>query len=205
MNIGEILSEVDEVWAPNSVTTARKCAWLTQEQWQLYRKVSFPNVVDKIQAVKDLAVYPLPTNCQPDRIQHVILLDAQDLTIEYDNKARGQNASGFWFDIAMDNILILSKAPTDTDSWLMLFYTPRPAAFTETNLTATPAIPADYHEYFLKRLAARCAKANYASGGAERDLNMANNYEMEAVEILRAMLQDFRPDATAGFRVEVRW
>lgn len=100
---------------------------------------------------------------------------------------------------------MLSEAPESTDDTLVLFYVQRPEPFLPSRLTSVPLIPQEYHEYFVKKLAARCAKANAAAGGTDRDILLANNYESEAAEILQRLIIDFSPNPASGFKMEANW
>lgn len=205
VNIGEIIAEVDQVWAPNNVPPGLKCRWLTQDQWQVLRRVRLPGTTDIIPTVAGMAAYPLPTDCPPDQLQHVVLVRKDGSQIEYHHRQRMDDAVGRWFNVMPGKVLWLSEPTPATDEALVLFYVARPAAFTPSNLAAVPVIPEEYQEYLVKRLACRCAKANAAAGGTDRDVLLANNYESEAAEILRRMMEEYAPDPGAGFRMEVRW
>lgn len=205
MNIGEIIAEVDRVWAPNNVPTAIKCRWLTQDQWQVLRRVRLPGTIDIISTVAGMAAYPLPSNCPPDLLQHVVLVRKDGSQIEYHHRRRMDKAAGRWFNIMPGDVLLLSESTPATDEALVLFYVPRPPAFTPSDLSMVPLIPEEYQEYLVKRLAARCAKANAAGGGGDRDVLLANNFEAEAMEILQRMISDFSPEPAAGFGQEVNW
>lgn len=205
MNIGEIISEVDTVWAPNNVSTAIKCRWLTRDQWYALRRVRLPGTTDIIPTVAGLAAYPLPEDCSPDLIQHVVLVQSNGGEVEYRFRSRPEPAVGRWWNLLPGNIMLLSEAPSETGAALVLLYVERPAPFNELNLSVTPLIPEEYHEYLVKRLAARCSKANAVAGGGDRDIILANNYEVEANEILQRMIEDFSPNPETGFRQEVNW
>lgn len=205
MNISEIIAEVDQVWAPNNVSTAIKCRWLTQDQWQVLRRVRLPGTTDIIPTVAGMAAYPLPSNCPPDLLQHVVLVRKDGSQIEYHHRQRIDKAAGYWFNIMPGNVLLLSDPPSATDDSLVLFYVPRPPVFTPSNLEMVPMIPEEYQEYLVKKLASRCARANAAGGGTDRDVLLANNYESEAAEILQRMIREFSPDPGSGFKMEVNW
>lgn len=205
MNIGEIINEVDTVWAPNNVPIAIKCRWLTQEQWYLLRRVRLPGTTDIIATVAGESAYPLPPDCKPDLIQHVVLVGLTGSEVEYRFRPRSEIAVGRWWSLLPGNVLWLSDPPGETDASLVLFYVATPLAFSEANLTETPVIPQEYHEYLVKKLAARCAKANAAAGGTDRDILLANNYESEAAEILQRLIIDFSPNPASGFQMEANW
>lgn len=182
-----------------------KCRWLTQDQWYVLRRVRLPGTTDLVPTLKGIATYPLPDDCAPDLIQHVVLVRRNGSEIEYPFRSRVDKAVGRWYNILPGNVLILSEAPESTDDTLVLFYVQKPEPFLPSRLTSVPLIPQEYHEYLVKKLAARCAKANAAAGGTDRDILLANNYESEAAEILQRLIIDFSPNPASGFKMEVNW
>lgn len=207
MNIGEIIREVDTVWAPNNVTLKQKCAWLTQDLWQVLRKVRLPAVTATVPAVAGQNTYPLPDDCEPDLIRKFAVAGIDGTETEYRLYPHGQRVPAPWYRVehTTTGVLVVLSDPLSDGESIVIEYVPRPAAFDEKELDAVPALPAEYHDYLVKKLAARCAKANAAVGGSDRDVLLANNYEMEAAEILEEMIKAYSPDRAVGFKMEANW
>lgn len=273
MNLQAILDQVD-LFIPNSLTTGQKVTLLNEIQKQLYRSIEFPNATERIYTVKDVAFYDLPTDCPPDRIQHVVLVDSAGNEKEYEGKSMGATLSGYNFAIVNDSLLWLSPTPSVsggalsgvsvdaqgsgyttaavafsggggsgaaatatvsggrvtavtvtnagsgyttaptvtitgdgtgatakasiyTDS-LFIHFAPSPTEFSESDLTAEPSTPKDYHQYYVWRLAEKVAKAS-------QDIAAANNFKADADELLAQMVTEFEPDSESSFQQEVLW
>lgn len=82
---------------------------------------------------------------------------------------------------------------------IVIYNCPRPTAFSESDLTASPTTPpADYHMYYAYKLAAFIA-------GTQRNVELRNNYEADMKEVLGDLLKDFDPDPQPGFQVQFQW
>lgn len=71
MDIQTILTQVDTVWVPNTISYDVKVALLNTFQNELYRKVRYPNTEYTTYLFADVDTYTLPTACKPDRIKTV--------------------------------------------------------------------------------------------------------------------------------------
>jgi hypothetical protein len=81
---------------------------------------------------------------------------------------------------------------------VVIYYSPKPATFSASTLTASPETPADYHLIYVWWLAAIIAKM-------QQDSAKANNFMLDAEEILETMISDFDPEPVTEVRVRGRW
>lgn len=206
MDINTIINEIGSVWCiGHSITTTQLCAWLTEDEKQLYRDIAFPNEAIIISTVANTKTYDLPTDCPADRIQYVVLVEGAGET-EYEYRPMtSEDTTGNWFTILLDTMIMLSEAPTTSGLDLIVFYNPKPATFSAGNLTVSPSYPEDYHEWSKWTLAARVKKAQAAQGGGDMDLMLANQYEAEANAVFEKMKKQFTSTPIGGFQVQVVW
>lgn len=73
--IDDMLTEVDDLLVPNSLTDAQKVNFLNAIEREVYRKVWFPNKRYTAHTFANVDTYQLPDDCQPDRIARVFMLE----------------------------------------------------------------------------------------------------------------------------------
>lgn len=112
MNLQEIIDQVDSVWVPNSLTVTQKIAMLNAIHREVFRKVQFPNLIERIYTVAGVSLYALPTNCKPDRIQRVVVTDSAGNEQEYEAKSLSDRLTDYSFTTVNDNLLWLYPTPS---------------------------------------------------------------------------------------------
>jgi hypothetical protein len=114
MTLQEIIDQIDDEWlVGNTLTDAQKVAHLNHIQDELYRKVNFPNDISYGLPIADTYFYTLPTDCPPDRIKQVVVVNSAGEGTKYDYMdiaASGEAADEFWS--MVDDKLYLYPAPT---------------------------------------------------------------------------------------------
>lgn len=114
MNLQAILDEVNNVWVPNSLTTAQKVALLNTIRRELQRKVKFPNAIERLYTVADINLYTLPSDCQPDRIERVVLVDSNGDEQQYELVTHDTTLHDYMATIVQDTLLWVYPTPSIT-------------------------------------------------------------------------------------------
>lgn len=115
LTIAEIIDQVDRIWAPgNALTTADKIALLNAAEQEVFRKVTFPNRVDRLLLTSGISLYPLPSDVPADRIERVVLVVGGAQT-ELDYRGLGADVDrAQFYSIIQDTNLWVYPAPTTT-------------------------------------------------------------------------------------------
>lgn len=112
MNLSTIITEVDDVWVPNDLTDAQKVQMLTQMRKELHRKVRFPNAIERVYTTADTSLYDLPTDCQADQIQRVVVVDTNGDEKEYDLVTADATLSNYQCAVVQDTLLWVYPTPS---------------------------------------------------------------------------------------------
>jgi hypothetical protein len=114
MTLQEIIDEVDDNWlVGNTASTATKVLHLNRVQDELFRTVNFPNDIAYLLQVASTHFYSLPSDCPPDRIKQVVVVNSsgEETKFDYaDIAAAGEAPDEFWS--IVDDKLYLYPAPT---------------------------------------------------------------------------------------------
>jgi hypothetical protein len=114
MTLQEIINQVDDQWlVGNTLTTAQKIEHLNNIQYELYRKINFPNDIYYLLQVADQHFYSLPSDCPPDRIKQIVVVDSAGAETRFDHvdiAGPGQAPDEFW--AIVEDKLYLYPAPT---------------------------------------------------------------------------------------------
>jgi hypothetical protein len=78
------------------------------------------------------------------------------------------------------------------------YFAPQPTEFTTADLTVTPSTPADYHIYYVWRLAEYVAKS-------QKDVSLGNNFATDADAVLLKMKRQFSSQVESSFAQELVW
>jgi hypothetical protein len=81
---------------------------------------------------------------------------------------------------------------------IYIYFAPQPTEFTIADLTVTPSTPADYHQYYVWRLAEYVAKS-------QKDVTLANNFAADADDVLDKIKRQFSSQVESGFQMEANW
>lgn len=106
LTLAQIISQVDNIWVPNTLTNAQKCELLTTIEQELFREMSFPNAVDRQYLTANVTLYNLPADCPPDRINQVVYLASDGTQTELLFQSLGtSNPPSHFYTILDDNKL----------------------------------------------------------------------------------------------------
>jgi hypothetical protein len=93
---------------------------------------------------------------------------------------------------------LAAATATVSPDMIYLYYSPKPATFVSTTLTASPETPSDYHFIYVWRLAQVIAQM-------QQDSVKANNFGANAEKLTNTMIADFDPEPVSEVRVRGRW
>lgn len=176
MKLGEILDEVDTL-IPNSLPTAMKVTWINHIQNQLFRDYPVPDKVASFTTNLLQDTYAFPPDCPVDRVQHLVV-DGQEYEFRdwiEPTVNRFDSYDRYW--TALAGKLVICPIPRDKVE-VSIYYRPRPAHLIESDLTATPTFPEDFHELLVFGCAIRTAKASAQTA------QLATLYEIEYRELV---------------------
>ncbi len=114
MTLQDFIDHVDDWWVPShGISEADQVEWLNEVTNEIYRNVEFPNEVYYIYQTDDTDLYDLPSDCKPDRIRRVVLVDSAENELEYPYRDLSDyNAPSYFYSIMEDDKLWLYPTPT---------------------------------------------------------------------------------------------
>jgi hypothetical protein len=120
LTLQDFINHVDDWWVPShGISEADQVAWLNEVTNEIYRHVEFPNEVYYIYQTEDTDLYDLPSDCRPDRIRRVVLVDSADNEVEYSYRDLSDlNAPSYFYSIVEDDKLWLYPTPTQSGGTL---------------------------------------------------------------------------------------
>lgn len=144
---------------------------------KLFRKFPVPEKIYKF-GTTDISYYDLPDDCTEDRIRCVVIdgVEYIKLTPEIQNPPS-------CFCTVIVGKLYINPSPSDRDAYL--YYGQRPDGLSETDLSAVPNFPEDYHDLYVYDTAAWIASV-------QRDVDMKNNFATEYAEIFKDAQRDLK-------------
>lgn len=191
MTIDEILSYVDRKY-PNQETDANKIVDLNMIHKKIYmqlRKLSNDVVIYEDTTVASQSFYNLPATC---RIEDIIRIDIETgvATNEYDTF----EYAGIKDDISERQVFMRAESGTyalfdnespiaTTGKRIMIYYYPRPAELSSSNLNAVPDLDVDYHPILCYLLI-----NELASQGNNPDTEIADYYQKKADEMMNQII-----------------
>lgn len=177
MKLSEILEDAD-LLAPNSFSIAQKVKWLNQTQRQLYRDYPLWNKVYSFSVTGGKSVYPIPSDCQQDGIEAVVIGQSEYAYAGLVGSTEYRNYS------LVDEKLNLYPIPNDSAQG-KVYYRPSPVDLTSSDLEAVPSFPEDYHEILslgiAYRMAARIQDYKLSTEIEARFRNLANEARLNLV------------------------
>ena len=202
MNIQDFVTEVDTLY-PNSFTDQQKITWLNQVQ-NRYVKWLTGETLYSFNTVADQEIYTLPDGISFDLVKALYISpstdtpDSETYFEQYHKAGRDNYLAGKCFYKSLDNIGI-SPVP-DNAYPARMYYQERPTEFSSTDMTAEFNIDTDWIEALIFKVAARCAKT-----GKFPNVELANNYEAEAEDLLRQMRHQKTIEKTDGTKKRWGW
>lgn len=199
MTLTQIIAKSAERYTTTR-TTANQGAAICDIQRQLYTKLGLlkPQYETySADTIEDQASYSLPSNC---RIENVLSVTVEK-TADGNNHEEytyapfeQQNTYGRYFTRgpSVDTFMLFKdgEAIQDDGREILIYYYERPVNFDGSDLTITPALDTDFHDYFWMKLI-----EDNASCGDYPDFAVARAWRAEAdlyfADIRNAMLERF--------------
>ncbi len=206
----------------NTFTDAQKVTWMNYIQRQIFQTVRHEAAPFDFTLVSGQAYYPLPSDCDVKGIELVTLqVDSDTGTsadyeqLDYRRKEELSNKEDKFYSIANGNIYINPLPNTTTAGRkVYIYYTKRPAALSDANLSAVPDLEEDFHELLAYGVLEKIAEArkdvamknNFATSFAELFANYDEQYSMtdpEFVQPIDVLPRASRSSAQNGNPVSV--
>lgn len=170
---------------PNTETDDTKVTYLNQLQLQLFRKFKFPEEMEKIQTVKNQALYTLPSYIEPSRIVSIVVtdFDGSNPTL-YTYKSNMDELTGnkyYFVRTESSNMIRIYETPDITGDLIMINYQQSANTLSSSDMTISPKFSKDYHMLFVYGLCRELAEIN-------NDVTLANNYDTKYRELYKDAL-----------------
>jgi hypothetical protein len=188
--LGNVLTYIDTVY-PNKFGSTMKISFINDEQRKIFKFMN-PSGMATFNTVADQFSYALPSDCDIDQIQQVLVtssteaVDSETTFDNYEFAGLDQEMSGgnFYYDVF--GKIGVFPVPDKNGYTGRIIYSKRPVLFTSTDDSAVELnLEEDWLDYIKFRVISRIAKS-----GSYPDIDLANNYEADAMEIERRLKMD---------------
>lgn len=183
-NFRDYISEI----LPNRVNSSTITTLLNNEMRKHWRDMASTKIFE-LYTVADLGIYDLPSDCEFAQIvpNGVSVSDTTNGSTnqtfrQYEYAGQDDYASGYKYYDATGDSFGLYPIPTNGNKPIHVRYKARPTLFTSADTTSLFTLDEDYIDFLRFKVMARVAKA-----GNNPDVEMGNNYEMDAMEVQRKM------------------
>lgn len=179
--LADFLSYVNEI-LPNRVNSTTIVKFVNEESRQIWKYMTNIEYDYSLKTSSGIALYSLPTACQLDAIKSVMVSDSTAITstcsfsdytfIGQDGELTANN-----YYVGVNGSIGLYPVPTVTGYNIQLEYQERPTIFgyATSDTTTLFNLDRDYLDFIRCKVMSRVAKT-----GNSPDVEMANNYEMDA-------------------------
>ena len=188
--LGEVLTYIDTV-LPNKVSNTLKIGLINDEQRKIFKFMN-PVGMATFTTIGDQFSYNIPSDCSIDLIQQVLVtsstssVDSETAFNNYEFAGLDQEMSGgnFYYDVF--GKIGLYPVPDKNGYTGRIIYSKRPVLFSSTNdSTVEFNTEADWIDVIKFKVMSRVAKC-----GNYPDIELANNYESDAMEIEKKLKMD---------------
>lgn len=188
MNLNEMLNYINTV-LPNTVSTEIKVKYINDEQRKIYKYMSELDMYETI-SIANQPIYTLPDDCEIESISQVLVsnttvLDSSTPFVTYSYAGENDSLdSGSFYYNALGN-LGLYPIPDKTNYAIRILYEKRPIIFATSDGNKEFNIEGDFLDFIQTRVMSKIART-----GNYPDIELANNYEIEAKEIESKLKMD---------------
>ena len=173
---------------PNRVNSTTIVTFINDEQRKLWHHMTSTKIFETY-TVADQELYSLPSDCDFDMIKPngILVADSTDGSTSatfkpYSYAGKDDNASDYVYYEGLNDTFGIIPIPTVTQKPIHIRYQPRPTLFASTDTAVQYNLDEDYIELIELRVMSKICKM-----GNNPDVEMANNYTMDAMELERRM------------------
>ena len=189
--LSDVLTYIDTVY-PNKTGSTMKITFINDEQRKIFKYMN-PVGMATITTIADQFSYALPSDCNIDLIEQVLVtnttttVDSSTPFNNYEFAGLDQEMSGGNFYYDAFGKIALYPVPDKNGYTGRVIYSKRPVLFASTVADSTTNfnLDADWLDYIKFKVIARVAKS-----GSYPDIDIANNYEVDAMEVERHLKLD---------------
>lgn len=189
MNLGEMLNYIDAV-LPNTVSTEIKVKFINDEQKKIFKYMNEVDMYEVI-TIAGQPIYSIPSDCEVELIDQVLVAssteavtaDTQFNAYKYAGQNDSLDGGNFYFDAL--GKLGLYPIPDKTNYALRIIYEKRPIIFATADTATEFNIEGDFLDFIQNKVMSKIAKT-----GNYPDIELANNYEIEASSIESKLKMD---------------
>jgi len=173
---------------PNRINSTTIVTFINDEQRKLWQYMTSTKLYETY-TVADQALYSLPSDCDFEMIKPngVLVATTTDGSTSatfdpYSYVGKDDNASDYSYYEGLDGTFGILPVPTVTQKPIHIRYQPRPTLFASTDTAVQYNLDEDYIELVELKVMAKICKM-----GNNPDVEMGNNYTMDAMELERKM------------------
>jgi hypothetical protein len=187
--LGQVLTYIDTLF-PNALTTATKVDLINAEQRKIWEHMTSTNYYDSLTTLSSQALYSLPTNVTIDMVAEngiMISNSTEPVTsthswTSYEYAGADEELTGNRFYDGLNGLFGIYPVPSSGGYPIRIRYQEYFTAFASTDTSVQFNLDQDYIDLIKYRVMSRVAKS-----GKFPNVELANNYEMDAREIERKM------------------
>jgi hypothetical protein len=190
-SLSEFLTYVNEV-LPNRVNSTTIAKFVNEESRRMWKYMTNIEYDYSLKTSSGIGLYSLPTACQLDALKSVLVSDSTAITSTclfeaYTYVGSDEELEGNNYYAGVNGSIGLYPTPTYTGYNIQLEYQERPTIFGYASSDSTTIfnLDRDYLDLIRYRVMSRVAKS-----GNSPDVEMGNNYTLEANEIEKKIRLD---------------